>query len=59
MKALILSLVIAFSSSFALACTSPNVGFGSKEGALKKGMGTQTLNNTPVRVTLNQGEQVK
>ena len=36
MKALILSLAIAFSSSFALACNKPDASFASHAGALTK-----------------------
>lgn len=57
MKALILSLVIAFSSSFALACNKPDASFGSHEGAYTKKV--QTV-KALVRVGGNQsGAQVK
>ncbi len=58
MKALILSLVIAFSSSFALAlaCNKPDASFGSHEGAYTKSNKVAPV----IRVGGNQnGAQVK
>lgn len=56
MKALILSLVIAFSSSFALACNKPDASFGSREGAFTRPIQLQQ-NSSPV-ITV-QGKQGK
>tara|TARA_B110001454_G_scaffold218991_1_gene248992 strand:- start:24598 stop:24783 length:186 start_codon:yes stop_codon:yes gene_type:complete len=51
MKALILSLVIAFSSSFALAdCTQADSTFNSTEGAYTKADKEQPAQATPLHV---------